>query len=65
MHLPKIDNSTKEERQAYVNDAWKCLHDKGDDMDESEVIQAINHHAFTIQYPKAINANPAITLVAT
>ena len=49
MHLPKIDNSTKEERQAYVIDAWKCLHDKGDDMDESEVIQAINHHAFTIQ----------------
>lgn len=29
MHLPKIDNSTKEERQAYVIDAWKCLHDKG------------------------------------
>lgn len=49
MHLPKIDNSTKEERQAYVIDAWKCLHDKGDDMDESEVIQAINHHTFTIQ----------------
>ena len=27
MQLPKIDNSTKEERQAYVLVAWKCLHD--------------------------------------
>ena len=27
MQPPKIDNSTKEERQAYVIDAWKCLHD--------------------------------------
>lgn len=27
MQPPKIDNSTKEERQAYVLDAWKCLHD--------------------------------------
>ena len=27
MHPPKIDNSTKEERQAYVLDTWKCLHD--------------------------------------
>ena len=27
MHPPKIDNSTKEERQTYVLDAWKCLHD--------------------------------------
>ena len=25
MQPPKIDNSTKEERQAYVLDAWKCL----------------------------------------
>ena len=36
MQPPKINNSTKEERQAYVLEAWKCLHDKGDDMDESE-----------------------------
>ena len=49
MQPPQIENSTREERHAYVIDAWKCLHDKGDDMDESEVIQAINHHAFTIQ----------------
>ena len=27
MQSPKIDNSTKEERQAYVIEAWKCLHD--------------------------------------
>lgn len=27
MQPPKIDNSTKEERQAYVLDTWKCLHD--------------------------------------
>ena len=27
MQTPKIDNSTKEERRAYVLDAWKCLHD--------------------------------------
>ena len=27
MQPPKIDNSTREERQAYVLDAWKCLHD--------------------------------------
>ena len=27
MQPPKIDNSTKEERQAYVIDAWKCLND--------------------------------------
>ena len=27
MQPPKIDNSTKEERQAYVLEAWKCLHD--------------------------------------
>ena len=26
MQPPKIDNSTKEERRAYVLDAWKCLH---------------------------------------
>ena len=26
MQPPKIDNSTQEERQAYVLDAWKCLH---------------------------------------
>ncbi|MBR2458627.1 MAG: hypothetical protein IKB39_04860 [Bacteroidaceae bacterium] len=49
MQPPQIENSTREERRVYVIDAWKCLHDKGDDMDESEVIQAINHHAFTIQ----------------
>ena len=49
MYPPKIDNSAREERLAYVLEAWKCLYDKGDDMDESEVIQAINHHAFTIQ----------------
>ena len=23
----KIENSTREERQAYVVEAWKCLHD--------------------------------------
>ena len=27
MHPPLIENSTKEERRAYVLDAWKCLHD--------------------------------------
>ena len=27
MQAPKIENSTKEERQAYVIDAWKCLND--------------------------------------
>ena len=27
MEQPKIDNSTKEERLAYVLEAWKCLHD--------------------------------------
>ena len=27
MQPPKIDNSTREERQAYVLEAWKCLHD--------------------------------------
>ena len=27
MQPPKIDNSTREERQAYVIDAWRCLHD--------------------------------------
>ena len=27
MQPPKIDNSTKEERQAYVLEAWKCLHE--------------------------------------
>ena len=26
MQPPKIENSTREERQAYVLDAWKCLH---------------------------------------
>ena len=26
MQPPKIENSTKEERQAYVIEAWKCLH---------------------------------------
>ena len=24
---PKIENSTSEERRAYVAEAWKCLHD--------------------------------------
>ena len=24
---PKIEESTKEERRAFVIDAWKCLHD--------------------------------------
>ena len=27
MQAPLIENSTKEERLAYVNEAWKCLHD--------------------------------------
>ena len=27
MQPPKIDNSTREEPQAYVIDAWRCLHD--------------------------------------
>ena len=27
MQPPKIDNSTKEERRAYVMEFWKCLHD--------------------------------------
>ena len=27
MQPPLIENSTKEERRAYVLDAWKCLHD--------------------------------------
>ena len=27
MQTPKIENSTKEERQAYVIEAWNCLHD--------------------------------------
>jgi hypothetical protein len=26
MAPPKIENSTKEERRAYVLDAWQCLH---------------------------------------
>ena len=26
MQPPKIDSSTKEERQAYILEAWKCLH---------------------------------------
>lgn len=28
MQPPQIENSTREERQAYVLDAWKCLHDR-------------------------------------
>ena len=27
MQPPKIENSTQEERQDYVLEAWKCLHD--------------------------------------
>ena len=27
MTTPDIHNSTKEERRAYVLEAWKCLHD--------------------------------------
>ena len=27
MFPPKIENSTPEERRAYVVEAWKCLHD--------------------------------------
>ena len=27
MQPPKVEDSTREERQAYVLDAWKCLHD--------------------------------------
>ena len=27
MQPPRIDNSTTEERRAYVQEAWKCLHD--------------------------------------
>ena len=27
MKAPTIDQSTREERVAYVLDAWKCLHD--------------------------------------
>ena len=27
MQPPKIEISTKEERRAYVLEAWKCLHD--------------------------------------
>ena len=27
MQAPKIDGSTKDERRAYVLEAWKCLHD--------------------------------------
>lgn len=27
MQTPNIENSSKEERQAYVLEAWKCLHD--------------------------------------
>ena len=27
MSAPQIENSTKEERRAYVQEAWKCLHD--------------------------------------
>ena len=27
MQPPRIDTSTSEERQAYVIDAWRCLHD--------------------------------------
>ena len=27
MQQPRIDNSTTEERRAYVQEAWKCLHD--------------------------------------
>lgn len=27
MQPPQIYNSTREERQAYVLEAWKCLHD--------------------------------------
>lgn len=27
MQPPKIEDSTKDERQAYVLDAWNCLHD--------------------------------------
>ena len=27
MTMPDIHNSTKEERRAYVLEAWKCLHD--------------------------------------
>ena len=27
MQPPKIEDSTKEERQTFVLDAWECLHD--------------------------------------
>ena len=27
MQPPKIESSTQEERQAYVQETWKCLHD--------------------------------------
>ena len=27
MSAPQIENSTKEERRAYVLNAWRCLHD--------------------------------------
>ena len=41
MYPPKIDNSAREERLAYVLEAWKCLHDKGDKIDEYEIVQTI------------------------
>ena len=27
MPAPTIENSTREERRAYVDEAWRCLHD--------------------------------------
>ena len=44
MQPPKIDNSTKEERQAYVIDAWKCLNCSEEILNliETEKIDAIN-----------------------
>ena len=61
MQPPKIDNSTKEDRRAYVLDAWRCLHDC-DECGKCRILKGMDAERLYADYIEGRRSYMDITL---
>lgn len=61
MSAPSIENSTMEERRAYVVEAWKCLHDC-EMCGKCRVLKGRDAEILYADYIKGIRSYMEITL---
>ena len=58
---PKIEDSTKDERRAYVLEAWRCLHDC-EACGKCRVLRGVDAELLYADYIKGVRSYMDITL---